>query len=94
MHMLMMTALGFAVLIVLFGIAYVVNRKAGRQVLNGLRVFLIVWALVCLWNGYSGVVKAGYSVLAELAVHVVVFGLPVLCAWLLARKIDQSITRQ
>lgn len=96
MHMLKMTALGFAVLIVIFALAYAVNRRAGREVLNGLRVFLIVWAMVCLWNGYTGVVKAGYSVLAELAVHVVVFGLPALCAWLAARQIDrrQSITRQ
>jgi FtsH-binding integral membrane protein len=93
MHMLMMTALGFAVLIVVFGLSYAVNRSKGRPVLNGLRIFLIVWALVSLWNGYTGVTKAGYSVLAELAVHVVVFGLPALCAWLLARKLDQ-ITRQ
>lgn len=89
MHMLMMTALGFAVLGVIFALAYTINRRAGRPVLNGLRVFLIVWALVSLWNGYTGVVKAGYSVLAELAVHVVVFGLPALCAWLLARRVSQ-----
>src|SRR3546814_10774562 len=62
----------------------------GRPVLNGLRIFLIVWALVCLWNGYTGVTKAGYSVLAELAVHVVVFGLPALCARSEERRVGKE----
>lgn len=87
MHMLMMTVLGFAVLAALWGIARFVNRHAGRMMLNGPRVFLLVWAAVSVWNGYVGVTKAGYSVQAELLVHLVVFGLPAAAAvWLMLRK--------
>ncbi len=87
MHMLKMTALGFAVLAALWLIAHLVNRRAARPVLNGPRVFLPVWAAVSFYNGYVGVTQAGYSVQAELLVHLVVFGLPAAVAvWLMLRK--------
>lgn len=86
MHMLMMTSLGLALLAVFWFIGRLLNRRAGRQVVNGPRLFLPVWLAVSFYNGYIGVTKAGYSVQAELLVHVVVFGLPAAIAgWLMWR---------
>lgn len=81
MHMLMMTALGLGLLAVLAAIVQFVNRRTQSRSLSLIWAFIPIWAVVCLWNGYNGVVNAGYSVQAELAVHVVVFGLPALAAW-------------
>ncbi|WP_341899227.1 hypothetical protein [Ferrovibrio terrae] len=80
MHMLMMTALGLAVLAAFWFIGRLLNARAGRMVVNGPRLFLAVWAAVSFYNGYIGVTKAGYSVQAELLVHLVVFGLPAVAA--------------
>lgn len=88
MHMLMMTSLGLALLAVFWFIGRLLNRRAGRQVVNGPRLFLPVWLAVSFYNGYIGVTKAGYSVQAELLVHVVVFGLPAAIAvWLIWKKV-------
>lgn len=88
MHMLMMTLLGLALLAAFWFVGRMLNARAGRAVINGPRVFLAVWAAVSFYNGYIGVTKAGYSVQAELLVHVVVFGLPAAIAvFLMIRKI-------
>lgn len=76
MHMLMMTSLGLALLAAFWFAGRLLNARAGRRVINGPRAFLLVWAAVSFYNGYVGVTKAGYSVQAELLVHLVVFGLP------------------
>lgn len=87
MHMLMMTMLGLAVLAAFWFIGRLLNRRAGRRVVNGPRLFLPVWAAVSFYNGYVGVMKAGYSVQAELLVHLMVFGLPAAVAvWLMLKK--------
>jgi hypothetical protein len=87
MHMLMMTSLGLALLAIFWFVGRMLHRRARRQVVNGPRLFLPVWAAVSFYNGYVGVTQAGYSVRAELLVHVVVFGLPAAIAiWLILRK--------
>ena len=88
MHMLMMTLIGLALLAGFWFVGRLLNHSAGRQVINGPRIFLLVWAAVSFYNGYVGVTKAGYSVQAELLVHVVVFGLPAAIAvFLMIRKV-------
>ena len=88
MHMLMMTLIGLVLLAGFWFVGRLLNRRAGRQVINGPRIFLLVWAAVSFYNGYVGVTKAGYSVQAELLVHVVVFGLPAAIAvFLMIRKV-------
>lgn len=87
MHMLMMTTLGLVLLAAFWFVGRVLNARAGRVMINGPRVFLPVWAAASFYNGYVGVTKAGYSVQAELLVHVVVFGLPAAIAvWLMWKK--------
>lgn len=87
MHMLMMTVIGLSLLAAFWFVGRLLNRRAGRTVINGPRVFLPVWAAASFYNGYVGVTKAGYSVQAELLVHVVVFGLPAAIAiWLSLRQ--------
>jgi len=88
MHMLMMTTLGLVLLAAFWFIGRLLNRRAGRAVINAPRVFLLVWATASFYNGYVGVTKAGYSVQAELLVHMVVFGLPAAIAvWLMWKKL-------
>lgn len=87
MHMLMMTVLGLVLLAAFWFVGRQLNARAGRQVVNGPRLFLPVWLAVSVYNGYVGVTKAGYSVQAELLVHIVVFGLPAAVAiFLMMRK--------
>ncbi len=87
MHMLMMTSLGLALLAIFWFVGRMLNRRAGRTVVNGPRLFLPVWLAVSFYNGYVGVTQAGYSVQAELLAHVVVFGLPAaIAAWLMLKK--------
>lgn len=87
MHMLMMTMLGLALLAAFWFVGRMLNRRAGRAVINGPRVFLMVWAAVSFYNGYVGVTKVGYAVQAELLVHLVAFGMPAAIAcWLMWKK--------
>ncbi len=87
MHMLMMTILGLVLLATFWFAGRLLNARAGRAVINAPRLFLLVWAAASFYNGYVGVTKAGYSVQAELLVHVVVFGLPAAIAvWLMLTK--------
>lgn len=87
MHMLMMTTIGLALLAAFWFVGRMLNARAGRAVINGPRVFLLVWAAVSFYSGYIGVTQAGYSVQAELLVHVVVFGLPAAIAvWLMLKQ--------
>lgn len=87
MHMLTMTVIGLVLLFAFWLGGRLLNARAGRAVINGPRLFLPVWLAVSFYNGYIGVTKAGYSVQAELLVHVVVFGLPAAVAvWLSLRR--------
>lgn len=79
MHTLMATATGLILLGLFMGLAKHKAACASR--------FVVVWFWLCVLHFSYGVWGAGYPLLTELGVHVVVFGLPGGLAWFLARKL-------
>ncbi|MCI0391733.1 MAG: hypothetical protein MOB07_23565 [Acidobacteria bacterium] len=70
--------------IFVFGASFI-NKSRGEQFINGAYVFIGLWLIICIVDFYFGV-KAGYSALEELGIHLVVFGVPAAVAFLLSRK--------
>jgi hypothetical protein len=85
MHTLAMTTAGLVLLLVFHYGAKVLNRGRARA-LDGAFIFIWVWLLVSAVNFTLGVLVANIPVLTEIAVHLVVFGLPAAVAWYLSRR--------
>lgn len=78
MHTFMVIAAG---LLLLALITVRMRGDSGRA----LRLFLPLWAACAVANMVYGVVRAGYSWAEEAPILLLVFGLPALIAWGLAR---------
>jgi hypothetical protein len=86
MHTLRLTLIGLILLSVFVFVTAQINQRNNRRGVDGAWIFIWVWLVVSTLNFFVGVVVAGYSVATEVAVHVVVFGLPAGVAWYLSRK--------
>lgn len=85
MHTLQMTLAGLALLALLVGAAKLFPRPSWT-VKRAAQMFIPVWAVVAIGNLLVGMVVAGIPFLTELAVLVVVFGVPVGVAWYLGKR--------
>jgi hypothetical protein len=56
----------------------------GRGRITGAIAFILLWFVFCCFD-FSNGVKAGYSASDELGIHILLFMLPALGAWLAAR---------
>jgi ABC-type iron transport system FetAB permease component len=79
--------IGLVLLSVFVFVAAQVNARKGSKTVDGAFWFLWVWLVVSVLNFCVGVLLANYSVLTEIAVHVIVFGLPAGVAWYLSRRL-------
>jgi FtsH-binding integral membrane protein len=86
MHTLRITLIGLILLSLFIFVAAQINQRKNRPAVDGAYLFLWVWLVVSVVNFCVGVFIAHYSVLTELGVHVVVFGLPAGVAWFMSRK--------
>jgi hypothetical protein len=86
MHTLRITLIGLILLSLFVFVAAQINQRTTRAPVDGARMFIWVWLAASLVNFSVGVFVAGYSVLTEIAVHVVVFGVPAAVAWFLSRR--------
>jgi hypothetical protein len=86
MHTLRITVSGLVLLSVFVFVAAQINQRKDRMPVDGAYLFIWVWLAASIVNFSVGVFVAGYSVLTELAVHVVVFGVPAGVAWFLSRR--------
>jgi hypothetical protein len=86
MHTLRLTLIGLILLSVFVFVTAQINQRNNRRAVNGAWIFIWAWLVVSTLNFFVGVLVAGYSVVTEVAVHVVVFGLPAGVAWYLSRK--------
>jgi uncharacterized membrane protein YwaF len=86
MHTLRITVIGLILLSLFVFVAAQLNQRKTRVPVDGARVFVWIWLAASIVNFFIGVFVAGYSVLTELAVHVVVFGVPAGAAWFLSRR--------
>jgi hypothetical protein len=85
MHLIVVTAGGFALL----GLFLLLGRFWGpdRGILAvAAKAFIPVWLTLTFVNVWIGVQHAGYTVLQELPVFAITFGLPAaLAAWIIMR---------
>jgi cell shape-determining protein MreD len=70
-------------LVLAFGFVFASNLL-GKSKITGAILFLCLWLIFCGVD-YSNGVKAGYSAVDELGIHILVFALPAIGAWLTAR---------
>ncbi|MBV8071339.1 MAG: hypothetical protein JO270_15630 [Acidobacteriaceae bacterium] len=61
-----------------------VSRSLGKGIIPGALIFIVGWLIFCGIDYFHGV-KAGYSALDELGIHLVLFMIPAFAAWLAAR---------
>jgi len=84
MHMLLVIAGG----IVLLGVFTLFGKLWGGDFSGaaaGANLFIPVWLVVALINMWVGVTRAGYTVAQELPILLVVFAVPVVVLWQLAK---------
>jgi FtsH-binding integral membrane protein len=86
MHTLRITLIGLILLSLFVFVAAQINQRKDRPHVDGAHLFIWVWLVASIVNFCVGVFVAGYSILTELAVHVVVFGVPAGVAWFLSRR--------
>jgi hypothetical protein len=72
---------GLALLACVYGGAAVM----GRSLRGTLPLFAGIWAIAASINLWVGVMHAGYTLAEELPIFVVVFAVPVLIGWAIAR---------
>lgn len=56
----------------------------GKSKVAGAILFVGLWLVFCCFD-YSRGVKAGYSAIDELGIHIILFVLPTISAWVAAR---------
>lgn len=66
----------------LAGLAMWLSKPARR--IGTAWLFAVAWLLVTSWNLYTGM-SHGYSLQDELPIQALIFAVPVIAAWLLAR---------
>ena len=86
MRTLALTSLGVLLLFAFVVIAATINRRKGPPAFNAPRAFIFLWLGVSAAHFYIGVVREGYPVAMELAIHAIIFGVPALLAWYLFRR--------
>ena len=84
MHTAMVLTGGFALLGLFCAIGW--SRARGAGLARSAQAFVPAWGVVALVNMSVGVVSAGYTVMQELPILVVIFGVPAAAAWWLGRR--------
>ena len=82
MHTVLVILSGLVLMAVVYGVAL----WRGTSLRRAFPLFAILWAAAAAINLWVGVAHAGYSLAEELPIFAVVFGVPCLVAWLLARR--------
>lgn len=89
MHTIKVIGIGFALLGILLVAAPRLAVSAGRPISFAIRLFLPLWFVGALINLWIGVSRAGYTVMEEAPVFLLVFGVPALAGllilWLTSR---------
>ena len=85
MRTLAIIAIGLTVL----GVGFALHKWLywPRQISTLTGLFIVVWFIVAATNMWIGVAQAGYSVLEELPIFLIIFGLPAIAALLLRYRV-------
>lgn len=89
MHTIKVIGIGFALLGILLVLAPRLSISARRPIPFTVKLFLPLWFAGALINLWIGVISAGYSVMEEAPIFLVVFGVPAIASllilWLTSR---------
>ena len=89
MHTIKVIGIGFALLGILLVLAPRLAISAGRPIPFAMKLFLPLWFTGALINLWIGVARAGYTVMEEAPIFLVVFGVPAIASllilWLTSR---------
>lgn len=89
MHTIKIIGIGFALLGILLVLAPRLAISAGRPISFAVKLFLPLWFTGALINLWIGVARAGYTVMEEAPIFLVVFGVPAIASllilWLTSR---------
>lgn len=89
MHIIKVIGIGFALLGILLVLAPRLSVSAGRPIPFAVKLFLPLWFTGALINLWIGVARAGYTVMEEAPIFLVVFGVPAIASllilWLTSR---------
>jgi hypothetical protein len=89
MHIVKVIGIGFALLGGLLVLAPRLSISARRPIPFAVKLFLPLWFTGALINLWIGVTRAGYTVIEEVPIFLVVFGVPavasLLILWLTSR---------
>jgi hypothetical protein len=86
MHTIMIIAAGFVLLIVSLLVARAIGGEDKTTLAAAAKWFIPVWLAASLVNMWVGVSQAGYTVMQEAPILLVVFGVPAIVALILWRR--------
>lgn len=87
MRTLVILAIGLAIMLLFLVTAHFVNKSRGAGFVDGGKLFIWFWLVATLLNGAYGFFAHGVSLLVEIAVFAILFGVPAGAAWYLSRLI-------
>jgi hypothetical protein len=76
----MRTAIIIVIGFLLLGICLFVPRLLGRSMVIGAQAFIALWFVAAAVNLWLGVSRAGYTVMEELPIFLLIFALPAAAA--------------
>ncbi|MEO8103707.1 MAG: hypothetical protein ABI790_14385 [Betaproteobacteria bacterium] len=86
MRTLIIIVLGLVLLALWIGVARALAGGDDLQVVKAIRAFVGLWFLAAAGNMAVGVLKAGYGVLDELPIFLLIFGVPAAAAYFIVWK--------
>ncbi|MEX2128043.1 MAG: hypothetical protein WD871_07335 [Xanthobacteraceae bacterium] len=86
MHILIMTAIGFAALAVFVVVTALISRARSGSTIDGASIFVWVWLVASLANAYNGWANHGIPLVNEIAAFIPIFGVPAAAAWYWSRR--------
>lgn len=88
MHTLMILAAGLLLLVVSVLVARLLKGSFAAGAGAAFKVFIPIWLVCALVNMWVGVTQAGYTVVQEAPIMLVVFLIPAGVAWLTRRTLS------
>jgi hypothetical protein len=85
MRTFVVIAIGVALAVAFDVLAAAINSRRVTRGLDGGRLFVWAWLAVALADFGVGV-ATGHPVLAEIAIHALIFAVPAAVAWILTRR--------
>jgi hypothetical protein len=70
---------------------HLAGRAAGLAAATAFALFAAAWTAVAAWNLYEGVAHAGYTVLEELPIFLVIALVPIAAVWWFTRRWGSGI---